>query len=187
MIPFHIIVAMDEARGIGKNGQLPWHLSGDFQHFRRITTSTSLISKKNVVLMGRKTWDSLPERFKPLPGRINVVLSRNQNLNLPGGVYRKDSYDEAVSWIIAEDSSLGRERVESVFVIGGEEVYRAALSLETVPIVKIYATKISGRFDCDTFFPDFTARFQLKTVSSLYEECPVSYQFAEYVRSEKAR
>ncbi len=187
MIPFHIMVAMDEARGIGKDGHLPWHLSGDFKHFRRITTSTARNPKKNVVLMGRKTWDSLPERFKPLPGRINVVLSRNQNLKFPDGVYQKDSYDEAVSWIIAEDSPLRKEIVESVFVIGGAEVYRTALSLETVPIVKIYATKVSGRFDCDTFFPDFTGRFQLKTASPLYDEGPVSYQFAEYVRSEKVR
>ena len=85
-IPFSLIVAMDSQNGIGKNGQLPWHLPADLKHFKEITCTVRDPKKQNVVLMGRKTWDSIPEKFRPLPGRINVVLTRHPDLKFPLGV-----------------------------------------------------------------------------------------------------
>ena len=83
MVNFSIVVAMDEQQGIGKGGKLPWHIPGDLKYFKNLTTKTKLPDKKNVVIMGRKTWESLPQNFRPLSKRINVVLTRNKIFYLP--------------------------------------------------------------------------------------------------------
>lgn len=76
---FCLIVCTTPNGGIGKNGSIPWRVPVDMAFFRRITTSTTSVSegKRNAVIMGRQTWESIPARFKPLPGRLNIVLSRN--------------------------------------------------------------------------------------------------------------
>ena len=79
MKPFSIVVAIDSQHGIGKNNDLPWHLPADLKHFKFITTN-SAVGKRNVVVMGRKTWDSIPEKFRPLPNRTNVVLSKSADV-----------------------------------------------------------------------------------------------------------
>ncbi|KAM3610835.1 uncharacterized protein V6R79_009388 [Siganus canaliculatus] len=81
------IVAVCPDLGIGNNGNLPWHpirLSNEFRHFRMLTTTPSVEGKQNVVIMGRKTWFSIPERNRPLSNRINIVLSRQHNFPLEG-------------------------------------------------------------------------------------------------------
>ncbi|MEC9071661.1 MAG: dihydrofolate reductase, partial [Myxococcota bacterium] len=85
MRSFAIVVAADEGWGIGKDGDLAWHLPGDMRWFREITTGKRTDDVLNTVIMGRKTWDSIPPRFRPLPDRHNVVVSRNRNLVLPDG------------------------------------------------------------------------------------------------------
>lgn len=72
----NLIVAMDSAGGIGRDGQLPWHLPADFKQFVRLTKTTVDPAKRNAVLMGRKCWQGIPAKFRPLAGRLNVVLSR---------------------------------------------------------------------------------------------------------------
>ena len=74
--PFHVIVAHDLNRGIGIDNKIPWHLPVDMAYFKK-TTTTATAGKKNAVIMGRKTWDSIPEKFRPLPDRINIVLSKS--------------------------------------------------------------------------------------------------------------
>lgn len=74
-LPMNLIAAVDTQMGIGKNDTLPWHLPKDFKQFVALTQTTEDPSKMNAVLMGRKCWDSIPEKFRPLSGRINVVLS----------------------------------------------------------------------------------------------------------------
>src|SRR5690242_16184462 len=104
MIPFSIVVAMDQKRGIGKAGGLPWHLPADLKHFKKITTTRFLDKTyQNVVIMGRKTWDSLPINFRPLPDRINIVLTRNDKLDFPSGVYKAKNFNEAFYLLNKED------------------------------------------------------------------------------------
>jgi len=73
---FKIVVAHDLNRGIGKNNGLPWHIKEDMRYFKKLSTETSNKKKKNVVIMGRKTYESIPEKFRPLEDRINIILSK---------------------------------------------------------------------------------------------------------------
>jgi dihydrofolate reductase len=139
------IVAMDESRVIGKNGSLPWRLPADMAHFRALTTG-------HVVVMGRKTWDSLPAAYRPLPERTNVVVSRNpSNLSLPQGVLSASSPMEALAVARHAAAALGR----SVWVIGGAEVYRALIS----SCDEVHLTVVSGKHDGDAWLPEFESDF----------------------------
>lgn len=178
MIPFHIIVAMDAQQGIGKKGKLPWHLPGDLKHFKQMTTQTSVPYKKNAVIMGRKTWESLPEKFRPLSGRFNLVLTRNENFPLPEDVVRVKSLNQAVSAVT--DSPLNK-KVESAFIIGGAEVFKTVLG-EGIAVEKIYLTKVLGNFDCDTFFTHFENHFALQSSSPQQTDGNITYYFCEYIR-----
>ncbi len=177
MFPFSIIVAVDLENGIGKNGGLPWHLSGDMKHFKDLTTSVESRDKKNVVIMGRKTWDSLPSKIKPLPERMNIILTRKALL-FPEGVFQSASLNGALDLI--NDHLKGR--VEKVFVIGGGEIFNEALNHPHCH--KIYLTQILSKFTCDTFFPPFTHLFQTLNESPHYHEHSLEYYFAEYFRKE---
>ena len=97
MKPYNIIVVADFNSGIGKNGMLPWHLPGDMRHFKELTITAQSKSKKNAVIMGRKTWESIPEKFRPLKKRINSVLTRNNATSFPRGVIKAMSLNEALT------------------------------------------------------------------------------------------
>lgn len=123
-----------QARGgvIGKGGVMPWHLPEDLAHFKRTTLS-------HPVIMGRKTWDSLPPRFRPLPGRDNIVVTRQPDWH-EIGVQRASSLREALQKI---------EHFERVWVIGGAQIYAQALPLADEVVV----TEIDADFDGDAFAP----------------------------------
>jgi dihydrofolate reductase len=126
--PLSLIVACTSEGGIGNGGELPWRIPGDMAYFKRITTDPEPAGaggRLNAVVMGRKTWESIPSKFRPLPNRINVVLSRNPAaLDLPAGVLRAASIEDALA---AVDN---RADIDQCFVIGGAEVYKQALGLE---------------------------------------------------------
>lgn len=125
---FQIVVAATRSMGIGKDGQLPWKLPTDMKFFKKITSYTASSSKKNAVIMGRNTWESIPEKFRPLPGRLNVVLSRSiKSIDSHDEVIVSDSLDAALALLASPPHSTN---VESVFVIGGGQVYRSAEILE---------------------------------------------------------
>jgi dihydrofolate reductase len=127
------MVAIDEKRGIGKSGKLPWHLSSDLRRFRELTMGHHLI-------VGRKTFESIG---KPLPGRHTIVVTRNSNFN-PEGCFVSRSVEDAIT--------LARERGETeVFVIGGAEIYPRALPSAD----RIYLTEVHALVDADVFFPEF--------------------------------
>ena len=145
---FDVVVAADRSWGIGNAGALPWpRLRADMQHFKRVTTTTTDPARRNAVVMGRKTWESKEVAGKPLPNRRNVVVSRRGDLTLPEGVVLAPSLDAALA-------SAGD--VETIFVVGGAELYR--LAFEHPALRWVYLTRIDATYDCDTHIPDLSAR-----------------------------
>lgn len=177
MTDFGIIVAVDASGGIGRGGSLPWRLPGDMAWFREVTTRGSTTQAPHAVVMGRVTWESIPPRFRPLPERLNVVVTRNPDLPLPAGVLRAASLADALT-------QLARRRTEGrlgeVFVIGGGSLYREALA--SPACTRAYVTRIDARFECDTFFPPLPDDFRLETRSAAREENGLRYLFEVYHR-----
>lgn len=128
-----LIWAEAEGRVIGKNGTLPWRLAEDMQHFKALTMGKPC-------LMGRKTWDSLPEKFRPLPGRPNLVLTRDAGFVADGAIVVRD---------LAEGWRRAGELGDEVMVIGGAAVYAAALPFADC----ICRTDIHAAFEGDAFAP----------------------------------
>ncbi len=178
MTSFSLIVAMDEERGIGRGGQLPWHISEDLKYFRMITTETTDPSQKNAVIMGRKTWESIPENFRPLPDRINVVISHQPNLDLPSDVILASGLPEAFEKLEA----LKTPALNKTFVIGGQQIFE--LAIHHPACQEIHVTKIDDIFSCDTFFPPFEDKFSLQHSSSVVDEkSQLPVQFCHFTRN----
>ena len=169
---FSIVVAMDDQNGIGKQGRLPWHLPADLKHFKEITTKVIGTAKHNAVIMGRKTWGSLPEKFRPLPSRVNVVLTSDKNFQIPDGVLVFNSFDQAL-----KELSHNKE-VGDIFVIGGAQLY--AQIIDHPQCARLYVTLVQGSFACDVFFPSIPARFKLAATGPLMSLNTPQYRFIDY-------
>ncbi|MFH0753065.1 MAG: dihydrofolate reductase [Candidatus Omnitrophota bacterium] len=169
---FSIIVAFDEERGIGKGGILPWHLPADLAHFKKITTVSRGVGR-NVVIMGRKTWESIPDRFRPLPGRLNVVITGRPDYQLPADVKRAASLENALAEYCGKDQG-------EVFVIGGARVFYEAIAHPLCN--KLYLTLIDGRFQADVFFPQIPACFSEVSRSEKYAENEKTFSFQSLLR-----
>ena len=175
MNSFSIIVAVDQKNGIGKNGQLPWHLPGDLKHFKEITTQTLDPQKKNAVIMGRKTWESLPEKFRPLPSRINVVITSQKDFPLPQEVFKALSIREALALL---DKSAWQSKIENIFVIGGALVFQEAITYPECQ--SIYLTNIEQTFDCDVRFPALPTSFKEVSRTPVRVENSMPFYFSEW-------
>jgi len=127
-----LIWAQARGRVIGKDGAMPWHLPEDLAHFKRVTLS-------HPVIMGRRTWDSLPPRFRPLPGRLNIVITRQPDWR-EAGAQRASSLRDALQQC---------EHSGQVWVIGGAQIYAQALPLADEAVV----TQIDADFAGDAFAP----------------------------------
>jgi len=157
-----LIAAVARNGGIGRAGELLWRESEDQKHFRRVTMGCP-------VIMGRKTWDSLPARFRPLPGRRNIVITRDGTWQAEGAV-RAETLDEAL--LHAGDAA-------KVFVIGGAEIYRLALPQAD----ELVLTEIDADLDADVFFPAWKAiDFRQTTHEDHVGASGVAYRFATYER-----
>lgn len=153
-----LVLATDEKGGIGKNGKLPWErISEDMKRFHNITSTMSdqdlKDGKKNVVIMGRKTFDSLDKCARPLKGRINVVVTSNsaekidncQDGSCLQDIYFVSSYEEALT---LSDQLRENNWASKVFGIGGSSCYDALLFHAKL----VYITQVHGIYKCDTFF-----------------------------------
>lgn len=170
---FSLVVAADQNMGIGKNNALPWpHLKGDMSYFAEVTTRAAE-GKMNAVIMGRKTWESIPESRRPLKGRLNLVLSRG-GVEVPEGVMVENSFDAALKRL---DSM---EDVEKIFVIGGANVFEQALRHPDCDTV--YLTEVLATFDCDVLFPPLDEKFELVSRSEEHDDNGIVYRFAVYRR-----
>ena len=134
MTQLHLIFAKASNGVIGHNNALPWHLPEDLAHFKRVTLGCP-------VIMGRKTWDSLPPRFRPLPGRTNVVITRQKNW-AENGAQPSSNLREALQIC---------EQAAHAWVIGGAQIYAQALPLAHSAVV----TEIGVPFEGDAFAPTF--------------------------------
>lgn len=127
-----LIAAMASNRVIGANGKVPWHLSEDMRHFRALTMGKPCI-------MGRKTWEGLPK--KPLPGRLNIVVTRNSHYGAQGA--------DVVHSLSHALARAEEEKPDEIAVIGGADIYRVALPFADV----LRLTKLDADFAGDTQFP----------------------------------
>ena len=175
MTTFSCVAALDEERGIGIDGQLPWKLSGDMQYFRNLTTAVVSPDQKNAVIMGRLTWESIPTKFRPLPERVNLVLTTNTDWETEDPeVLKASSLDEALEML------GNRSDVAQIFVIGGGRVYQEALSHTKCD--QLFLTHINKMYDCDTFFPPYEQDFAAEVASETQEEDGVEFCYAVYTR-----
>lgn len=171
MKKINIIIAVDLENWIWKNWDLAWKISADLQYFKRITTTVENTDNMNMVVMWRKTWESIPEKFKPLPWRINVVLTRN-----------KDFTDKwcisfgSIDDIINEFDEM--KNIENIFIIWWASIYNQVLNNSLLD--KIYITRIEKNFDCDVFIDKIPANFILESCSELYEENWIKFKFEVY-------
>lgn len=157
-----------EAHGgaIGRDGDMPWHLPEDLAHFRQSTVGAP-------VIMGRRTWESLPERFRPLPGRANIVVTRSADYDAPGATVRS-SLDRAIAAAEAEGG-------EYAWVMGGGELYRAAMPVADELLVTRIDLDVP---DADTFAPQIEADWQLVDAGEpLPSASGLGYRFERWIRS----
>ncbi|MGK2897979.1 MAG: dihydrofolate reductase [Burkholderiaceae bacterium] len=158
-----LIAAVARNGAIGRNNALLWHEPQDQQHFRRVTMGRP-------VVMGRKTWDSLPARFRPLPGRRNVVVTRDPRWRAEGA--------EAVASIADALARLDGE--QRAFVIGGAEIYALALPFAD----ELVLTEIDADLDGDTFFPPWDrSRFAVAAREPHVGANGTGYCFVTYKRT----
>ena len=152
-----LIAALTENRVIGKNNDLPWHLPDDMKYFMQTT-------KGHHVIMGRKNYDSIPEKFRPLPNRTNIVVTRQKNFTAP---------DCTIVYAIETGLEVAKLAGETeVFIIGGSEIYNQGFPLAN----RLYLTEIRARIEGDTYFPEFNKN-QWKEVSRTHHLSDERHKF----------
>jgi dihydrofolate reductase len=147
-----LIAAIDDNRLIGKDDTLPWHIPADFKHFKAVTLG-------HPIVMGRKTYDSLPKR--PLPGRSNLVVSRRPS---PDGLTVFDTIEAA----LAE----GRRESDEVFVIGGQSIYEQTIGIAD----RLLVTHVDGSFEGNYWFPEIGTRWGEPTILQIGD----GFRIADY-------
>jgi dihydrofolate reductase len=152
---------------IGKQGKLPWHLPEDLAHFKRVTLGCP-------VIMGRKTWDSLPPQFRPLPGRINIVVTRQNDWHQTG-VQPANTLPEAL--LICEQI---KPHPEQIWVIGGAQIYAETLALAK----RVVVTEIDADFEGDAFAPELGAEWQATSREAHNSKTGLVFEVVTYLRKE---
>ena len=163
-----LIVAVDAKNGIGKNNDLMWNLPADMQFFKETT-------KGHIVIMGRKNYDSIPEKYRPLAGRTNVILSRNADFEASGCLVFSSLEDCLANLTLATD--------QQAFIIGGAQIYE--LALHTGLVENMFITHIDKTYGADTFFPDFDHNNYVKTVlfeQPINDKHEASFKVCQYIK-----
>ena len=140
-----IIAAVAKNRVIGRDNQLIWNIPEDMAHFKVLTQG-------HTVLMGRKTWESLPPRFRPLPGRRNIVISRQANYSAPGAEVA-DSLENGLKLASTIEPAVDPMATTLIFIIGGEQIYTQAMALAD----RLEITEVDLEPEGDAWFPEISA------------------------------
>jgi dihydrofolate reductase len=162
----NLIWAQARGRVIGLNGTMPWHLPEDLAHFKRTTLGCP-------VIMGRKTWDSIPPKFRPLPGRANVVLTQQRNWH-ENGVEPKQNMHDALQYC-----EHLKPAPSAVWIIGGAQIYAQALPLAH----KIVITEIDADFQGDAFAPELDTSWRETQRESHISTTGLAYSFVTYLKN----
>lgn len=158
-----LIWARADGGVIGKDGGMPWHLPEDLAHFKAVTLGSP-------VVMGRRTWDSLDPRFRPLPGRRNIVITRQTGWGADGAEVAH-SLEDALTLVTAEPRT---------WVIGGGQIYRESLRLAD----RLEVTEIDARFDGDAFAPEIDETWAVESHSPWQtSRSGPRYRFLRYTRA----
>lgn len=172
-----VVACLMPEYGIGYNGQLPWKLSREMRYFKQLTTSTFDPTLRNAVVMGRKTWESIPQRFRPLPGRLNVVVSRqypdewssatestaSHPVESSEHVIRSNSLDRAIQLLQQQSTTLNLERI---YIIGGADIYQQSTRFADY----MYITKINHLVSP----PSMDTFLDKELIESTYQELPAT-------------
>jgi dihydrofolate reductase len=171
-LSFQVIVAVDRAGGIGRDGGMPWHLPADLKYFARMTKAVAEgndAAVENTVIMGRRTWDSIPDRFRPLAQRRNIVVSRQAGFHADGAESAL-SLDHALA--MADPRS-------SCFVIGGAMIYQLALAHPDC--AGLLVTEIDADFECTVRFPSLDA-FERVMRGEVQHDNDLEFRFCRWQR-----
>ena len=163
-----LIVAMDLERGIGKDNDLMWHLPEDMKFFKDTT-------QDHFVIMGRKNYDSIPKKYRPLSNRTNVVVTRQKDYTAKGCTIF-NSMEACME-------AYKNETERTVFIIGGGEIYKLALEKDYVD--ELYITHVNENYGPDTFFPEFDlTQWNVETVKTHEkdEKNEASFSVLKYTR-----
>ncbi len=153
-----LVAAISTNNCIGKGGEIPWHISADMKRAKALTIGRN-------VIMGRKTWESIPDKFRPLPDRTNIVITSNSAYNVPEGVEVYQSVSEAI---------IAHER-EDIVGFGGERIYEEMMPMADT----LYITHVDQHVDqCDSYFPGIYSKEWEEAESEDFEE----YVFVTYKR-----
>ena len=147
---------------IGRENTMPWHLPEDLAHFKQTTLGAP-------VIMGRKTWDSLPPRFRPLPGRRNIVITRNTDWHADGAE-RVGSLEEAIALCSG---------VPAAWVTGGAEIYKLALPHAEIAVV----TEIDADYEGDAYAPELGPQWQEAARERHVSKAGLAYSFVTYTKA----
>jgi dihydrofolate reductase len=166
MAKLSIIVAATENNVIGRRNDLPWHLPTDMKYFKKVTDGSK-------VIMGRKCWESIPEKFRPLPNRKNFVVTRQLDYEAKGAIILNDT-TLALSTVHMDPS-------DEVFVIGGAEIYKEAFKYAT----KLYLTRIEGVVEGDVILEGLDINeWDMISSSEPIEENGFKYKFEVYQKKD---
>jgi len=161
-----LIAAVSRNHVIGKNNDLPWHLPDDMKYFMQTT-------KEHYVIMGRKNYESIPEKFRPLPNRTNIVVTRTKDFNAPNCLV-VNSTEEGLA--LAKQANQ-----DEIFIIGGSEIYALGLPMAE----RLYLTEIDAIIDGDTYFPEIN-KGEWREVSRKHHEADNRHAYAfDFVIYEK--
>lgn len=164
-----LIVALSKNQVIGKNNKLAWDLPDDMNYFSNMT-------KNHAVIMGRKNWESIPEKYRPLPNRENIIISRNRNYSTKKATV-VNSIEKAIE--------ISRHNTdEEIFIIGGGEIFKAGFKF----VDKLYITEIKSNVNGDTYFPKWNKN-QWKEISRITHEKDkkhkYNFDFVLYVKKNR--
>ena len=160
----NLIYARADNGIIGKDGVMPWHLPEDLAHFKELTQGRP-------VIMGRKTWDSLPERFRPLPDRINIVVTRQE-------VWQQEGAKPATS--LEDALQIAGQSADTVWVMGGAQIYAQALPLAH----RVEVTEIHREFEGDVYAPPLGPEWKEIARSNQVAANGLSFSFVTFERQD---